>query len=61
MVIILLNSCVLRVAILQLIMTVNPSVQGVALVYPITWAGNVLCLSLYYFLGHWMPVQKVAG
>lgn len=55
MIIILINSCLVRVAALQIIMNIQPTVTGVAVVYPLTWAANVICLALYYCFGRWKP------
>lgn len=55
MIIILINSCLVRVAALQIIMNIQPTVTGVAVVYPLTWATNVICLALYYCFGRWKP------
>lgn len=53
MIIILINSCLVRVAALQIIMNIQPTVTGAAVVYPLTWAANVICLALYYCFGRW--------
>lgn len=55
MLIILANTCLLRVAVLEAVMRVHPTAAGVALVYPITWTGSSLMLFLYYQYGRWRP------
>lgn len=55
MIIILVNSCLVRVVALEIMMHINPTVSGVAVVYPLTWATNSICLALYYKFGHWQP------
>ncbi len=53
MIFILLNICVLRTGLLMFFMRSTPGLSSVASVYPISWAGAALCLSLYYFLSPW--------
>lgn len=53
MVIILSNICILRVALLFIIMYSYHDVRGVAITYPITWATTALCMLVYYLKGNW--------
>ncbi len=55
MIIILLNLCLLRTALLYLVMHFYPSTAGVAAVFPVSWAGAALCLGVYYRKGQWQP------
>ncbi len=52
MLIVLLNICLIRTALLFVIVPQAPSVTGVAVVYPITWALTSICMVLYYILFH---------
>lgn len=54
MMIIIVNMCLLRTAVLILMMHMNPTVTGVAIVYPITWVCTAFCLFLYYKSKRWM-------
>ena len=53
MVIILVNMCAVRIAVLKVIIARAPTVQSVARVYPITWVCAALCLLAYYASGRW--------
>ena len=53
MVIILVNMCAVRIAVLKFIIARAPTVQSVARVYPITWVCTALCLLAYYASGRW--------
>lgn len=55
MAIIVANLCVVRTCILRIMLLLSPSAQGVAAVYPLTWACTVVCLSVYYRWGRWLP------
>ena len=57
MFIILLNMCVIRICVLKLIMYFNPTPDGVAWVYPITWVFTVASLYWYYKSERWNPVK----
>lgn len=54
MAIIVTNMCVVRTCILRIMVLLSPNAQGVAAVYPLTWACTVLCLALYYKNGRWL-------
>ena len=60
MIIILVNMCVIRIGVLKLIMYFNPTADGVAWVYPITWVFTVACLYWYYRSERWNPVKVLA-
>ena len=60
MFIILVNMCVIRIGVLKLIMYFNPTADGVAWVYPITWVFTVACLYWYYRSERWNPVKVLA-
>lgn len=60
MFIILVNMCVIRIGVLKLLMYFNPTVSGVAWVYPITWVFTVACLYWYYKSERWNPVKVLA-
>ena len=60
MFIILLNMCVIRICVLKLIMYFNPTPDGVAWVYPITWVFTVASLYWYYKSERWNPVKILA-
>ena len=60
MFIILVNMCVIRIGVLKLIMYFNPTADGVACVYPITWVFTVACLYWYYRSERWNPVKVLA-
>jgi putative MATE family efflux protein len=53
MIFILLNICVLRTGLLMFFMKSAPGLSAVASVYPISWAGAAICLSLYYLFSPW--------
>lgn len=55
MVITIVNMCLIRVAVLALLMHLFHSVTGVALVYPITWVTTSLSMFVYYQSGRWVP------
>lgn len=55
MVIVLLNLCLLRTALLYPVMEFFPSASSVIAVFPLSWAGAALCLWLYYRKVHWLP------
>lgn len=46
--IIVVNMCLVRTSVLKGILRFQPSVVGVAAVYPITWVCTAVCLFLYY-------------
>lgn len=52
--------CVIRIGVLKLIMYFNPTADGVAWVYPITWVFTVACLYWYYRSERWNPVKVLA-
>ena len=53
MILILGNMCVLRICLLQVMLYIRPDVQGVAVIYPVTWGTTALCMFLYYKWGRW--------
>lgn len=54
MVIIVVNMCLVRTAALTVMMRLNPTVTGVAVIYPLTWACTAISLFLYYKRGRWL-------
>jgi putative MATE family efflux protein len=62
MVMVLMNLCVLRTALIYVITNyfLN-SAGGVVAVYPITWACAAACLTVYYRKGNWMPQYPNRG
>ena len=56
--IIVVNMCLVRTCVLKGILYFQPSVIGVAAVYPITWVCTAVCLLLYYRSGRWLPMMK---
>ena len=58
MLIVVFNLVVVRLGVLEAVMRIWRNVQGVALIYPITWAATSLCLFLYYKKGRWCSRQK---
>ena len=57
--IILVNMCLVRICVLKGILFFQPSVIGVAAVYPITWVCTAVCLLLYYRSNRWLPMMNV--
>lgn len=55
MVITILIMCVLRVAVLNILMYAFHTATAVAAVYPITWLCNAACMFLYYRSNRWVP------
>ena len=55
MIIMVVNMCLIRIIVLNVMTYFNPTPAGVAAVYPITWATTALSLFIYYRLGKWMP------
>ena len=56
--IIVVNMCLVRTCVLKGILRFQPSVVGVAAVYPITWVCTAVCLYLYYRSDRWIPPMK---
>ena len=52
MLIVMMNICILRTALLFLIVPKYRSIRSVAVCYPVTWAMTALCMLVYYFLYH---------
>lgn len=48
MYIMMLNICLIRTALLYLIVPRFPDVRGVAVTYPVTWALTAVCMGIYY-------------
>lgn len=57
--IVVVNMCVVRIAILQLVMALYPQAAGVAAVYPLTWGCTALSLGLYYKWWLWKQGEAV--
>lgn len=49
MLIIICNMCVVRIAVLKIMMQLYDSVLGVAVIYPVTWFTAGICMMGYYF------------
>ena len=54
MIIIVVNMCLVRTAVLMIMMHLHPTVTGVAVIYPLTWICTAFCLLLYYKSDRWM-------
>ncbi|MBQ8975156.1 MAG: hypothetical protein IJ072_05470, partial [Oscillospiraceae bacterium] len=52
MIIILINICLIRTALLFVIVPRMPDVRGVAAAYPVTWALTAVCMLIYYLWFH---------
>lgn len=52
MLIVLINICLIRSALLFIIVPHTVSLRGVAMVYPITWTLTSICMVVYYFWFH---------
>jgi putative MATE family efflux protein len=50
MIVIILNQCVLRIALLAIFSAKFHTIQSLAAVYPITWAGAALCFTILFFI-----------
>ena len=61
MLVVILNLCVVRILVLEAVMRVWRNVQGVALIYPVTWAVTALCLFACYKEIRWEEPGKAAG
>lgn len=53
MLIIVINMCLVRTVVLKLMMHINPSVTGVAAIYPVTWICTASFLFFYYQSKRW--------
>lgn len=56
MIITIVNMCLVRVAVLNILLHFFPSVLSIAAVYPITWLCTATCMFVYYRSGRWIPV-----
>ena len=56
---VILNLCVVRIAVLEAVMRIWKNVQGVALIYPVTWAVTALCLFVCYKKIQWEEREKI--
>ena len=61
MVSMLLFWCVVRVAFLQIMVPLYPSINTVNWVYPLTWALSVIFLGIYYWKADWVHSFDKAG
>ena len=52
MLIILINICIIRTALLFFIVPRWPDIRGVAAAYPVTWALTAVCMLVYYLRYH---------
>ena len=62
MVVIILNLCVLRVSLLAIFSATVHTIESLASVYPITWAGAAICFIVVFFVltGKKMKAQAAA-
>lgn len=58
MLIILINICIIRTALLSFIVPRWQDIRGVAAAYPITWALTAVCMLLYYLRYHKMGKES---
>ena len=63
MVILLTSLCLFRIVWLKLIMpALFTTIDGVFMVYPVSWALGVVLMVLYAWRGHWLtPTHNLAG
>ncbi len=59
MVISLINMCGVRVIALQFAMMYIHTVNGVAIVFPITWVTTSISIAVYYFSGRWKKSEWI--
>lgn len=59
--IVVVNMCLVRIAILHVLMTFYPQAVGVAAVYPLTWGCTALSLGLYYKWWLWQQGAAVVS
>lgn len=53
MLIVIINMCVVRLCVLNIVMNINAEAGSVAVLYPVTWASTALCMFVYYKRGRW--------
>lgn len=61
MLLVLLNICLIRTALLFVIVPRVPNITGVAATYPITWALTSVCMIVYYVRFHHLRGQTAAN
>lgn len=55
MIIVLVNICGVRLILLWFFVSIWPSPQSVAMIYPVTWLISALAMAAYYRFGRWLP------
>lgn len=58
MILVIANMCLLRVALLTILVPLWNTIAAVAVCYPITWLTTSLCLGIYYFKGRLYQLIK---
>ena len=59
MVVSLINMCGVRLIVLKVALMFIPTVNGIAIVFPITWVTTSLSIALYYKSGRWKKSSVV--
>lgn len=59
MIIIAANMCLVRIALLTVMMHMDPTVMSVALIYPMTWVCTAISLLLYYKSNRWLKIEPM--
>jgi len=55
MLILLFAMCIFRIFWIWLIVPLFPTIDGVYLLYPVSWVIGVVLMALYTWKGKWMP------
>lgn len=59
MVILLISLCLFRIVWIQWILPFFPAIDGVFVLYPVSWLLGVILMVLYAWKGRWLPQNKV--
>jgi len=59
MIVSLINMCGVRLIALKIALQFIHTVDGIAIVFPITWVTTSLSIGLYYYFGHWKDTHIV--
>ena len=59
MVILLVSLCLFRIVWIQWILPFFPAIDGVFVLYPVSWLLGVILMVLYTWKGRWLPQNKV--
>lgn len=54
----ILSLCVVRVCWIFLVLTFNPSIEGVFLGYPISWIVGFILMAIYTWKCNWLPIKN---